>query len=332
MKQKNVWIAAVCAVVMLSACGGGAVKKERKSDREEMGLVGKVKVLVTPHDNDNGDVRCLFDEAGNLLRQEYEEYGPEIVEQLLTECAYGEDGKLVSVSRYSTMDGSLETKELYDGNRNLIALEKYQNAYEKGKRMSKLYSTQHFIYDGKGLLIKSYMNDDEKDASEYECDAAGNILKQTDYFNGKVSRILRFSYEYDRRGNITEECQYTPEIPGSKKPDTGKVKEKKEYKFDKNNFMLQQIQSTYTHDGKKHYLKQERTFKYTPDEHHNPIEVTSFVCTYPEPQAADQEKRCSEGNPVTMVYSYDEQGNWTNRKWTQNGQDRFADRRIEYYE
>lgn len=324
---------AFCGIVLLSACGGGAVKKEKKSDREEMGLVGKVESLKVLSESGEGTL-YVFNEAGYLLRKASVEEGMDMdtEEKLLVEYTYGDDGKLASISRYSNMDGSLETKEVYDGNGNMTALEKYNTAYDNGKSVSKLYSTKHFVYDEKGLLTKSYMDDNEKNATEYKCDAAGNILEQTDYFKGKASRILRFSYKYDSRGNITEECQYIPEIPGDKKPDVGKEKEKKVYKYDKNDFMLEQVQSSYTHDGREHYLKQERTFKYTPDEHQNPVEVISSVCTYPEPQAQDQEKRYADGIPVTMEYTYDGQGNWTNRKRTQGEQVTFDFRTITYFE
>lgn len=331
--MKKIGLIAFCSIVLLSACGGGAVKKEKKSDREEMGLVGKVESLKVLSESGGGTL-YVFNEAGYLLRKASVEEGMDMdtEEKLLVEYTYGDDGKLVSISRYSNMDGSLDTKEVYDGNGNMTALEKYNNAYDNGKSVSKLYSTKHFVYDEKGLLTKSYMDDNEKNATEYKCDAAGNVLEQTDYFMGKVSRILRFSYKYDGRGNITEECQYTPEIPGDKKTDTGKEKEKKEYKYDKNDFMLEQVQSSYTHDGKEHYLKQERVFKYTPDEHQNPVEVISSVCTYPEPRAQDQEKRYADGIPVTMEYTYDEQGNWTNRKRTQGEQVTFDFRTITYFE
>lgn len=332
MKQTKIWLAALCGITLLSACGSGAVKKEKKCDREEMGLVGKVKSLSTPTEMGDGEVLCIFNEAGNLLSETFIEDGPDIVEILLAEYTYGDDGKLTSISRYNKMDGSLDVKELYDANGNMTAREKYNTYRNGGKEESKVYNTTHYVYDENGLLTKSYINSDEKNASLFECDAAGNVLKQTDYFMGKESRILRFSYKYDSRGNITEECKYEPEIPGKENPSVGKVVEKKEYKYDKNDFMLQQVQSTYTHDGKTHYLKQERTFKYTPDEHHNQAEVTSTVCTYPEPRAENQDKHISDGHPVSMTYTYDDQGNWTSRQWAQGGRERYTARTITYFE
>ena len=333
MKKIKVSLIAFCGTLLLSSCGGGVVKKEKKSDREEMGLVGKVESLRTVSESGKGTL-YVFNEAGNLLRKSSVEEGMDMdmEEKLLAEYAYGDDGKIESISHYSNMDGSLETKEVYDANGNMTALEKYNNTYGSEGRVSKLYSTQHFVYDEKGLLVKSYMNDNEGNATEYKCDAAGNILEQTDRFMGKVSRILRFSYQYDNRGNITEECQYTPEIPGDKSPATGKEKEKKVYKYDKNDFMLEQVQSSYTHDEKEHYLKQERVFKYTPDEHQNPVEVISSVYTYPEPQVKDGEKHYSEGIPVTMEYTYDAQGNWTDRKRVQGKQVTYDFRTIVYFE
>lgn len=324
MKQKKVWFAALCGITLLSACGG-VVKKERKCGREEMGLVGKVQILVETSMEGDGTM-YTFNEAGNLISEKHVSEGMDMdqEEKLMAEYAYNEDGKLLSVSRFSNINGSLDIKDIYDARGHKIAVEKYSNG--------SVHSTQHFIYNDKGLLVKSYMNDDEKNVSEFECDAAGNVLNQTDFFNGKVSRILRFSYKYDSRGNITEKCDYTPEIPGVKKPDTGKVKEKKEYKYDENDFMLEQKQSSYTHDGKRHYLKHERFFKYTLDAHHNQVEVISSSCTYPEPEAEQQEKRCSDNSPITMTYAYDENGNWTSRERMRDGETTYTFRSITYFE
>lgn len=140
--MKKIGLIAFCGIVLLSACGGGVVKKEKKCDREEMGLVGKVKSLKAISGLGEGTL-YVFNEAGYLLSESHVEEGMDMdtEEKLLVEYTYGEDGKLVSVSRYSNMDGSLETKEVYDGNGNMTALEKYNNAYDNGKRVSKLYST-----------------------------------------------------------------------------------------------------------------------------------------------------------------------------------------------
>lgn len=329
--MKNYYLVALCSMFLLSSCGDSAVKKEKKTDREEMRLKGKVQFLV--ESNDQGSIRYTFNEAGNLLSECYSPNEMDAEEVLKTEYSYGTDGKLMSISHYKLGDGALDTKEIYNSSGNMTALEKYNSAYEGDKRIDKLYSTTFYEFDDKGLQIKSYMNaDNDKSYSEYECDGAGNVLKRTDYFNGSISRVLRFSYKYDNRGNITEYCVYDPEMAGKKSPSLGKVIEMKQFKFDDTDSMLEQIQSTYEHDGENHFLRQERFFNYKLDEHHNPVEISSSQCTYPYPREEDGKKGSSNGIPVKLEYEYDAKGNWTSKKSEQNGRTAYTSRSISYFE
>lgn len=325
--MKNYYFAALCGILLLSSCGDGAVKKEKKCDREEMGLTGKVQFLI--ENDDDGSTRYTFNEAGNLLTECYTINGMDAEEVLKTEYTYGTDGKLASVSHYKLGDGTLETKEIYNADGNMTALEKYANVSD----VNKLRSTDHFVFDDKGLLVKSYYGeDDNQNYSEYECDAADNVLKRTEYSNGKVSRTLRYSYKYDSRGNITEHGVYEAEMPGNDNPSVGKVVEKKEYKYDDTDAMIEQIQSTYNHDGREHFLRQERFFRYKLDEHHNPVERTSSQCTYPYPKEEKGEKKSSNGIPINFEYEYDAQGNWTSKKSEQSGRTTYKSRNVLYFE
>ena len=93
MKKIKVSLIAFCGTLLLSSCGGGVVKKEKKSDREEMGLVGKVESLRTVSESGKGTL-YVFNEAGNLLRKSSVEEGMDMdmEEKLLAEYAYGDDG------------------------------------------------------------------------------------------------------------------------------------------------------------------------------------------------------------------------------------------------
>jgi len=60
MKKIKRCFIAFCGIALLLACGGGVVKKEKKCDREEMGLVGKVeslKVTDTASHADNKNIK-----------------------------------------------------------------------------------------------------------------------------------------------------------------------------------------------------------------------------------------------------------------------------------
>lgn len=48
--MKNYYFAALCGILLLSSCGDGAVKKEKKCDCEEMRLTGKVQFLIENDD------------------------------------------------------------------------------------------------------------------------------------------------------------------------------------------------------------------------------------------------------------------------------------------
>lgn len=326
--MKNYYLTVICGMFLLSSCGDNAVRKEKKSDCEEMGLVGKVQFLI--ESDDSGSTRYTFNEIGNLLTECYTRNEMDAEEVLIKEYTYGTDGKLTSVSCYNQTGGTLKSKEIYDANGNVTALETYQTDYRDS---TKLYDTKHFVFDDKGLLIKGYTDEDDgKSYSEYECDAAGNVLKQTDYFNGSLSRTLRHSYKYDTRGNITEHGVYEAEIPGAKNSNLGEVVDKKGYKFDDADAMIEQIQFTYNHDGETHFLRQERFFHYKLDEHHNPIEITSSQCTYPYPREENGKKGSSDGIPIYFEYEYDAQGNWTSKKSDQNGRTAYTSRTVLYFE
>lgn len=82
--------------------------------------------------------------------------------------------------------------------------------------------------------------------SETTYDAAGNILEDIQYVDGKVDK--HFQYQYDAAGNKIKETEFEP---------SGKVKETSQYKIE-NGLRIEKI--TYDAQGK---MKLRKTYVYT---------------------------------------------------------------------
>ena len=333
--KKMIWCVSVfCALVMLSSCGGSAVKKEKRSDSEEMGLIGKVKKVVEDY-RDYGFYDCeksyVFTDNGNLLYEYYmrDEMDADIF--LVKRHEYGDNGLLESISYFDKDNGELKTIEYIDSLGNVTTVETYE-MYGYGKdREQKISGTKKYEYDNKGLLVKSYPIGKEDNATLYKCDAAGNVLEETDLSNGKVSCIMRNSYKYDKRGNITEHGKFKQEIPGvDKDPSYGKPVEVVTNTYNKQDFLQKEVHAYYTNDGKKHYLQQERVFEYTPDEHNNTVQITAYEINYPYPNDKDGKKNRVDLRSTTIEYVYNDKGDWTSMKRTFGDRTSYLGRSVYY--
>lgn len=309
MKQKNVWLAAICAVALLSSCGGGAVKKEKKSDLAEMFLNGKVKELTEQTEGNSIRQTYRFNEAGYIteILQYQARSGKDIV---VGRNEYDDKGKLVATCFYSSVDGELERKQTFNEDGNITEELKFKRDYSAPGKEYKVSSRQVYSYDEKGLLVSSWFDGNEQNRSEYECDAAGNTLKRMDYYKDEPSLILRFGYEYDGDGNVTEERKYFQELPKSseKDPKTGEIEQKTVRKFNGKGQQTEETVIYYEFDTKQKksvpFRRQTVTCKYTD---FNAI-GESIYTTY---KYRDGEEEKTSEKAVSCTYVLDDHKNWT---------------------
>lgn len=307
MKQKINILANIFAIILLASCNGGyAVKKEKTNDWTVMGLKGQVSKLVEETEHNSNKHYYTFNEKGYLNEEGYISTGLINKTTAAKKYEYAADGNISCVNLFDNISGNLEKKLIYNGDM-LVEENKYSN--------NKVSFQTFYTYDTEGLLIKSMMNKEEQSRSEYECDAAGNILTKTSYYNGKPSTVLKYSYKYDKHGNITKYERYYAQNLESPKPTDGEVEWVEEKKYDDNGRLLEQRQETYNMGGKENQIVQKNTFTYQYDDNDNVIEMDHAVCNYvPNSKKKTIEEHCGDPIPTIYIYTYDKHGNWTSRE------------------
>lgn len=318
MKQIKIILTTLCGTALLSACSGdGAVKKEKTNDRIELGLKGEVKKMAESVSNTPNSAHIsTFNETGYFIEKAVFMNKPFRMTAVTNRYEYDTDGKLAVISFFSILDGGLDRKNLYNKEGNITEEQSYGKNPSGGKANPyKLKSTLFYTYNDEGTLIKRQSNENEKGRSEYECDGANNILKQTDFFNGEPSLICRFGYEYDKRGNITKKVTYHEEKTALKEDwKVGQITDMTESKFDDMDRLLELRVSTYRFDSEKKEseVSQTKVFNYKYDEKGNKIEMASTICDY---RTVDKEgtveEKCSAPVITTYTYTYDKHDNWT---------------------
>lgn len=330
MKQQKLWLTAICAVTLFSACGG-AVKKEKKSDLAGMFMNGKVKELTEHTEGATYSQTYKFNEGGYLteVSQTNVRSGKNAV---LAKNEYDEKGKLVAMSFYNSADGSLERKQLFDADGNITEELNFSRNHSGEGEEYIVSGRKLFKYDDKGFLISSWLENNEQNRSEYECDAAGNTLKRTDYYQDEPSLILTNSYQYDGDGNITEEVKYFQELlkRKDKDPKVGEIEQKTVRKFNGKGQQTEETLYYYEFDAKQKksvpLRRQTLTCDYTD---FNAIQKSVYT-TYKYKDG--NEEKVSE-KIVDCIYLLDDHKNWTSMdNQIDNETVNTVNRTITYYE
>lgn len=315
----------MCVALLISSCGGGVVKKEKANDWVEMGLKGQVKKMIEKSPKFSISQFYAFNEKGYFTEKGQISSWPTSKTVITEQYEYAPDGSLSAVSFFNNMSGALQTKRIYkDG------LLTEEQTYASSYPTSELSSTKYYAYDQDGLLTKSWMNQDEQNCAEYECDKAGNILKMNGYSNGEVTETHKTVYEYDKHGNITRQEVYYSERKDDPRDKDGGIDYVEESKYDDNSRLLEHSNITYHfNSGKKeNEIRQKSTTTYKYDEQDNVIEKSCVVYGYKD--GKEQEP----GSPAitTYIYTYDKHGNWTSRETQYNGKKQeMASRTYTYY-
>ncbi|GAA3589237.1 hypothetical protein GCM10022396_03190 [Flavivirga amylovorans] len=197
--------------------------------------------------NLNGHVKSIKTNMYDIEEGKEELYEKEII-------TFNIKGFKIDESSYNA-DGSIDytIKYAYDDHNNLI--EKRQYSPEDND-----IETEKYLYDKSNNLIeeKNYENEKLDSKIVYEYDTHGNRVKKTNFDSKNRKRSYEL-YLYDANGNRVGEQHYN----------SGKLKTKAVYKFDKNNDKVQQL---------RYNSKNELEFKtfYAYDDAHKLIEVKSY--------------------------------------------------------
>lgn len=161
-----------------------------------------------------------FDKSGYVKIQEDHENGRELVNY-----EYDADGNIISVTRtwndrkevekytYNSQ-GNLEKVDYYDNDNDLRYWDEYR--YSSGSAPTEMYSYDPwnglvgyctFEYDENGNKKAEYYYPTESDAwrKEYEYDSKGNIIEEREYstnYDETPSYLFRYDNKYDWRGNL----------------------------------------------------------------------------------------------------------------------------------
>lgn len=290
--MKNLLIIAL-ALLNFNAFG------QKKTDWEELGLKGKVKILrensynvvekdgIIQRDESHIDsLMYLFNKQGNMQEQKYD-----------TPILYKYDDKGDVIERcFYDQEGSVDRKDIYkyDKKGNLIEID--TDNMEGGLHNKRIYK-----YDNRGNMTYLYYNF-PSDFMTYRYDDKGNMIEEREYLFSKIR--YKFVNKYDDKGNRIERYEYSPE---------GRLKWKTSYRYDDNNNLIEERD----YDPKKLI----KTITYQYDEKSNVIGEKVYG---------------SNGNlryKYTYQYEYDERGNWLKEIWYKDEKPhRIREREIEYYQ
>ena len=197
-----------------------------------MFMNGKVKELTEHTEGATSSQTYKFNESGYITEVSQTDVRSN-KNTVLVKNEYDEKGKLVATCFYNSMDGGLQRKQAFNADGNITEELDFSRNYSGEGGEFIVSGRRLYKYDEKGLLISSWSENNEQNRSEYECDAAGNTLKRTDYYQDEPSLILSNSYKYDGDGNITEEVKYFQELPKRKDKDlkAGEIEQKTVRKF-----------------------------------------------------------------------------------------------------
>lgn len=331
VEQMKALLTIICVSLLFYSCDGGrAVKKEKTDDWTAMGLKGKVKKITEQSTVNELALLYTFSEKGYLNEKGRISSWPQSKTVITERFEYDDNGKLSCISYYSGISGDLEKKQLYN-NDQLMEEQKFTVNYGNGnKKEPKLVGTQFYIYDEEGLLIKSQTSEDDQSRVEFESDIAGNVLKKTSYFMGKVGHIYKFLYKYDKHGNVIQYTRFHQEMPDAPNGKEGEIDYAEERKFDDNGLRLEQSNITYNYNKEKgNHIRQKMTFTYQYDEQGNPTEVSCITHNYTN---GEEEER-SDLTPTltTYTYVYDKHGNWTSREEKYEGKVQYTVTRSYIY-
>lgn len=315
-KQLKLYLALMCGSLLISSCGGGPVKKEKTNDWVAMGLKGQVQKMTETKPKAGISDFYTFNEKGYLDEKGVKTGWPANKTVVTERYEYGTDGKLSSISYFSNISGELKSKQIYE-NDLLIEEQKFSTTNFGSNPEYEVTSTTSYIYDSNSLLVKKQTGDDDKNRSEFECDAAGNILKSISYFNGRASTCGKTDYEYDSHGNITRYAIYNRENFEQSREEDGELSYVEECKYDNDSRLTEQSNITYLYNSgkKKNEISQKKVFTYQYDEQGNVMENSCVTYKYKEG------KELEPGAPAvtTYVYVYDKHGNWTSKETKYNG-------------
>ena len=331
MKVMKVWLVTLCGVTVLSACGGGTVKKEKKSDLAEMFMNGKVKELTEHTEGATSSQTYKFNESGYITEVSQTDVRSN-KNTVLVKNEYDEKGKLVATCFYNSMDGSLQRKQAFNADGNITEELDFSRNYSGEGGEFIVSGRRLYKYDETGLLISSWSENNEQNRSEYECDAAGNTLKRTDYYQNEPSLILSNSYKYDSDGNITEEVKYFQELPKRKDKDlkAGEIEQKTVRKFNGKGQQTEETIYYYEFDTKQKKSVPLRRQTLTCDYTDFDAILKSVYTTYKYKDG--EEEKVSE-KIIDCVYLLDDHNNWTSMdNQMDNETVNTVNRTITYYE
>lgn len=324
-KKATLLLGVVCGTLLVSSCGGSMIKKEKGNDWTVMKLKGQVKKMTEKKSSFDISSLYTFNEKGYFNEKGQISTWPANKTVITERYEYDADGKLSCISFFSNMSGDLQSKQIYkDGL--LTEEQKYAADYPE----SKLSSTKYYAYDKKGLLSKSWTDQNEQNRAEYECDRAGNIIKLIGYSMDKVYETCKTGYEYDNHGNITKHEIYYRERKDDPGEKDGMLDYVEEYKYDDNSCLLERNNIIYRYNSgkKENEISQKQSYTYKYDEQDNVVEMSCL--TYGYRDGKEQEP----GSPAitTYIYTYDKHGNWTSRETQYNGRKQdMVSRTYTYY-